>query len=284
MVNGKGKKKKRRRDIRIFFDPRRLHRSSSSSSSSSSSLPSPPSSPPTKAMTTIEGWWSPKLVALVEEVRALKGSKVVVFSQHKNAILHAAKVIESAGIRCVRIVKGDRAERLQEAVQTFNVDQGCTVLLLHAGPAASGLTLTVAQHVILMEPFEKAGEEAQALNRCHRIGQLGRVHCRVLYCKDSVEERMLWHRQRINEIRGDTDSLSLPSSTKNEGWKRSNGSYNRMIMSADRNYNRNDNNNNINNHSGDNNNASSVGERYFEKTKVLLGLMEEEKEESKGEE
>jgi len=225
----------------------------------------------------LQRWWSPKLAALVEEVRALKGNKVVVFSQHKSAILHAAKVIESAGIRCVRIVKGDRADRLQEAVQTFNVDRGCTVLLLHAGPAASGLTLTVARHVILLEPFEKAGEEAQALNRCHRIGQVGRVQCRLLYCKGTVEERMLWHRQRVNEIRGDTDSLSLPSSsTKMEGWNRPNGSsrsYNHRMANENRN-------GNNNNH----NNVSDVAERYFKKTKVLLGLMEEEKEENEGEE
>jgi len=157
-------------------------------------------------------WWSPKMCALIREVKRLKGEKTVVFSQHRAAVLHAARVLNHAGVKCVRIVKGDRAEILQQAVQIFNTDTKCSVLLLHSGPAASGLTLTVSRHVILLEPFSKAGEEAQALNRCHRIGQAGNVKCCVLYYMNTVEERMLWLRKQEKELWGDTDSFSLPSS------------------------------------------------------------------------
>jgi len=158
-------------------------------------------------------WWSPKMRALVEQIRLVsrkeKNSKIVVFSQLKQAILHAFCVLNSANIKCVRIVKGDRAEFLLSAVHTFNTNPNCTVLLLHAGPAASGLTLTVARHVILLEPFLKSGEEAQALNRCHRIGQTRPVECQVFYYQKSVEERMLWYRSKESSQRTDTDSLSL---------------------------------------------------------------------------
>ena len=57
------------------------------------------------------------------------------------------------------------------AVKRFSTDPSCRDFLLHAGQAAAGLTLTAARHVVLLEPFMRAGEEAQALNRCHRIGQ-----------------------------------------------------------------------------------------------------------------
>jgi SNF2 family DNA or RNA helicase len=55
----------------------------------------------------------------------------------------------------------------------------------------TGLTLTVARRVLLLEPFLKAGEEQQALNRCHRIGQTRPVLCTTLYCSGTIEERML---------------------------------------------------------------------------------------------
>ena len=59
-----------------------------------------------------------------------------------------------------------------------------------ATSAAAGLTLTAARHVLLLEPFLRAGEEEQALNRCHRIGQTREVETRVYYVKGSVEERV----------------------------------------------------------------------------------------------
>lgn len=70
-------------------------------------------------------------------------------------------MLTSAGIQCVRIVKGDKPHFLHDAVHTFTHNKKCVALILHAGPAASGLTLTVAHCVILMEPFLKSGEEAQ---------------------------------------------------------------------------------------------------------------------------
>ena len=45
----------------------------------------------------------------------------------------------------------------------------CTPTSVH--PQAAGLTLTVARRIILLEPFRKPGEEAQALNRfCQQRG------------------------------------------------------------------------------------------------------------------
>ena len=41
----------------------------------------------------------------------------------------------------------------------------CSVLLLHAGAAAAGLTLIAAQHVFLLEPFIDRGMELQAVRR-----------------------------------------------------------------------------------------------------------------------
>jgi len=68
------------------------------------------------------------------------------------------------------------------------------VLVLHAGAAAAGLTLIAARHVFLMEPFMDRGQELQALNRCHRIGQQHSVSCTTYYCPGTVEERLLAYR------------------------------------------------------------------------------------------
>jgi len=141
--------------------------------------------------------------------------KVVVFSQSVSALTHAAKVLLQEGIGHVAITsrssskvqkkrskkrkRGEEEEEEQESlsqVQRFNIDPECFVLLLHASTAAAGLTLTVARRVLLLEPFMRAGEEAQAMNRCHRIGQCGTVEVTVLYLQDSVEQRLLAYREQ----------------------------------------------------------------------------------------
>ena len=59
-----------------------------------------------------------------------------------------------------------RIQILQEqAVAEFNDGNRIKVFLLHAGQTAAGLTLTAASDIFLMEPFLKAGEELQAMNR-----------------------------------------------------------------------------------------------------------------------
>ena len=74
------------------------------------------------------------------------------------------------------------------------------VLLLHAGAAAAGLTLTAAQNVILLEPFVSSGDENQAFARCHRMGQRNQVKCYILYMKDTIEERMLAYREKESQF------------------------------------------------------------------------------------
>lgn len=96
-----------------------------------------------------------------------------------------------AGVPHVTIVKGDQHAHLESAVETWSTKPSCRVFLLHAGAAAAGLTLVAAQHVFLMEPFSTPGQELQALNRCHRIGQTRPVTCTTYYCERTVEERLL---------------------------------------------------------------------------------------------
>jgi hypothetical protein len=74
------------------------------------------------------------------------------------------------------------------------------VFLLSVGQGARGLTLTVASTIVMMEPAESAAEEAQAMNRCHRIGQGKPVRFITLYARRTVEERMLSLRQHKGEF------------------------------------------------------------------------------------
>ena len=83
------------------------------------------------------------------------------------------------------------------------------------GVGAQGLTLTRANTVYLMEPCVHVADEAQAMNRVHRIGQTRRARCVVLFAEGTVEERLLRMRRasRVGQMSTavqDEDDLEDP--------------------------------------------------------------------------
>ena len=78
-------------------------------------------------------------------------------------------VLDLFDIRCRSLFVGQNVESTESAVlewQSNNEDSlddlPCPVLLVQAGAAASGLTLTAASKMFLMEPFLRYSEELQA--------------------------------------------------------------------------------------------------------------------------
>lgn len=69
----------------------------------------------------------------------------------------------------------------------------------------AGLTLTVADTMVMLEPLASASDESQCRNRIHRIGQCRPVRCLTLFTRDCVDERLLvWrslhdHRRHLRD-------------------------------------------------------------------------------------
>ena len=134
----------------------------------------------------------PKFRAMLREVSDAgdEDAKVVIFSQSKETLQLAQLALFEKSVTQAIVMSGMAATARQESVVSF-VDGDARVLLLQAGVAAAGLTLTVASKIIFLEPFEVEGDVKQALGRVHRIGQTKAVRASVLYVKGSVEERLL---------------------------------------------------------------------------------------------
>lgn len=63
----------------------------------------------------------------------------------------------------------------------------------------TGITLTAASKMFLLEPFLRLSEEQQAYGRCHRIGQIKPVQVTTYFSPISVESRLLEWRKRAAE-------------------------------------------------------------------------------------
>jgi len=137
---------------------------------------------------------STKVARVVQDVAAHAG-KVVVFSQFTKVVDLVAAALELRGVRANKVTRGMSASHVARSVDEFSAGEGgIKALCVHAGAGAAGLTLTAADAVFMVEPFLSAGEEAQAMNRVHRLGQAHAVVTRRYFVRGTVEERILAHR------------------------------------------------------------------------------------------
>jgi SNF2 family DNA or RNA helicase len=77
---------------------------------------------------------------------------------------------------------------------------------------ASGLTLTAANHCLLLDLQSHEGRELQLVNRVWRIGQTKPVSVKRLVAAGTVEERMLHLRKRSKGLmasESDADQIAV---------------------------------------------------------------------------
>lgn len=87
-----------------------------------------------------------------------------------------------------------------EAINEFYNNDKKRILLISMKAGNSGLTLTCANHVIIVDPFWNPFVEEQAQDRCYRISQTREVFVHKLFIKNSVEDRIAELQRRKKEL------------------------------------------------------------------------------------
>jgi hypothetical protein len=134
---------------------------------------------------------SSKIEALLESLEqvAAEGHKALVFSQWTSLLDLVEPHLERAGLRSVRL-DGTTRDRAA-VVRAFQAEEGPPVMLTSLKAGGTGLNLTAADHVFLLDPWWNPAAEDQAADRAHRIGQERPVLVYRLIAKDTVEEGIL---------------------------------------------------------------------------------------------
>lgn len=111
--------------------------------------------------------------------------KIVVFCHHTAV----ANLLCSglAGFGVVRITGDTTAAQRQAAVDAFQRPDGPRVAVCQIVAGGTGVTLTAAADVVFVESSFVPGENLQAADRCHRIGQSRPVAVRILSLAGSVD-------------------------------------------------------------------------------------------------
>ena len=134
---------------------------------------------------------SSKVDLLVEELQTAvaEGHKALVFSQWTSLLDRVEPALRAAQIEWTRL-DGSTRDRAG-VVARFQDDAGPPVLLISLQAGGTGLNLTAADHVFLLDPWWNPAVEDQAADRAHRIGQTRPVLVHRLVAADTVEERVL---------------------------------------------------------------------------------------------
>lgn len=138
-----------------------------------------------------------RLLEALEEMAA-EGHKALVFSQWTGLLDRVEPHLRSAGIRFTRLdgTTRDRASVVHE----FQADDGPEVMLVSLKAGGTGLNLTAADYVFLLDPWWNPAVEDQAADRAHRIGQDRPVMVYRMVAKDTVEERILTLQERKRQL------------------------------------------------------------------------------------
>lgn len=137
------------------------------------------------------------LLEVLDEVLA-EGHKALVFSQWTSLLDRIEPRLQEAAIAFERL-DGSTRDR-EGAVRRFQDESGPPVMLVSLKAGGTGLNLTAADHVFLVDPWWNPAVEDQAADRAHRIGQDRPVMVYRLVAEDTVEERMLALQAKKREI------------------------------------------------------------------------------------
>jgi SNF2 family DNA or RNA helicase len=143
---------------------------------------------------------SSKLQVLLEALDNVvaEGRRALVFSQWTSLLDLAEPHLRGAAVEFARL-DGSTRDR-GAVVRAFQDEGGPPVLLISLKAGGTGLNLTAADHIFLLDPWWNPAVEDQAADRAHRIGQTQPVMVYRLVAADTVEERILALQQRKRDL------------------------------------------------------------------------------------
>lgn len=166
----------------------------------------------------LHGTSSSKITTLMEEIETRSPQhKILVFSQFVAMLDLIRKELKSRNI-AFEYLTGKTKNR-ESRVDNFQKNEEVRVFLISLKAGGTGLNLTEADYVYLVDPWWNPAAENQAIDRSYRIGQRKNVVAVRLICPDTIEEKIMKLQETKKELVNDliqTDGSVLKSLSKTD--------------------------------------------------------------------
>lgn len=147
---------------------------------------------------------SVKIKELVRHITNKTGRhKILVFSQFVKMLGLIQDELAKLNIEYEYLDGQSSSKQREQSVNRFQENENLRVFLISLKAGGTGLNLTAADYVYLIDPWWNPAVENQAIDRCHRIGQDKKVFAYRMICKNTVEEKILTLQNKKKKIAGD---------------------------------------------------------------------------------
>lgn len=134
---------------------------------------------------------SAKIEQLIQHMHEVisEGHKVLVFSQFTSLLALVKTRLDEEQV-VYEYLDGQTEDR-KSPVDRFQTDPEVSAFLISLKAGGTGLNLTAADYVFILDPWWNPAVEAQAIGRAHRMGQTNKVIAYRMIARGTVEEKIL---------------------------------------------------------------------------------------------
>lgn len=161
---------------------------------------------------------SAKIEVLMEQIENKSSQhKILVFSQFVSMLDLIKEELLERNIS-FEYLTGQTKNRAAK-VNEFQGNENVRVFLISLKAGGTGLNITEADYVYLVDPWWNPAVENQAIDRCYRIGQKKNVIAVRLICPNTVEEKIMKLQQSKTQLANDlitTDGSVLKKLSKQD--------------------------------------------------------------------
>jgi SNF2 family DNA or RNA helicase len=142
-----------------------------------------------------------KLDELVRELEEnISNHKVLIFSQFLGMLQLIREKLTEHSISYEYFDGSYTSKQRDNAVTNFQNNDDCRAFLISLKAGGTGLNLTAADYVYIVDPWWNPAVEQQAIDRTHRIGQTKNIIAYRFICKDTVEEKIVELKRKKNAL------------------------------------------------------------------------------------
>ena len=148
---------------------------------------------------------SGKYTDVLEHLQVIQkgGHKALIFSSFVKYLELFRKEFESRQQAYSWLIGSQTAKQRQQNIQKFMEDPAVQSFLISIKSGGTGLNLTAADYVFILDPWWNPTIEQQAIARAHRIGQEKKVMAVKFITKDSIEEKILLLQEKKKQLAED---------------------------------------------------------------------------------
>jgi SNF2 family DNA or RNA helicase len=145
-----------------------------------------------------------KIKEIVRHISNKTGNhKILIFSQFVSMLGLIKDELAKLNIEYEYLDGKSSIKQREESVNNFQENDNLRVFLISLKAGGTGLNLTAADYVYIVDPWWNPAVENQAIDRCYRIGQDKKVFAYRMICKNTVEEKIINLQNKKKKIAGD---------------------------------------------------------------------------------